>query len=32
VAQQLMDLGFLRVNPVLGGFTAWRNAGYPVEP
>jgi len=27
-----MENGFTRVNPILGGFRAWVEAGYPVEP
>lgn len=29
-ASTLLDLGFLRVGDVMGGFEAWRNAGLPV--
>jgi rhodanese-related sulfurtransferase len=32
VAQYLLDNGFTKVTPILGGFNAWKDAGYPVEP
>ncbi len=32
VALQLRRAGIRRVRPLSGGFEAWRNAGYPVEP
>jgi rhodanese-related sulfurtransferase len=28
----LLEKGFVNAHPILGGFTAWVNAGYPVEP
>jgi len=28
----LLENGFGKVNPILGGFETWLNAGYPVEP
>ncbi|OGO27833.1 MAG: hypothetical protein A2Z16_02075 [Chloroflexi bacterium RBG_16_54_18] len=31
-ASILIDNGFKKAIPILGGFEAWRNAGYPVEP
>jgi len=31
VARRLMDLGYTRVRPLLGGFDAWLAAGYQVE-
>jgi rhodanese-related sulfurtransferase len=27
----LLENGFPHVNPILGGFNAWKAAGYPVE-
>jgi len=27
----LIDQGFSKVTPILGGFKAWVEAGYPVE-
>jgi rhodanese-related sulfurtransferase len=27
----LIENGFTHVNPILGGFNAWVEAGYPVE-
>jgi rhodanese-related sulfurtransferase len=27
----LLENGFTRVTPILGGFDAWVEAGYPVE-
>jgi rhodanese-related sulfurtransferase len=32
VAQELMERGFKNVHPLYGGFEAWRQAGYSVEP
>ncbi|MGH9470008.1 MAG: rhodanese-like domain-containing protein [Terriglobia bacterium] len=32
VAEKLMRHGFLNAQPLIGGFEAWRRAGYPVEP
>jgi rhodanese-related sulfurtransferase len=32
VAQQLLDAGWTDARALLGGFDAWRQAGYPVEP
>jgi len=32
VAQELADRGFTDVHPLVGGFDAWLDAGYPVEP
>lgn len=32
VARELTRRGFLNAHPLLGGITAWRDAGYPVEP
>ncbi len=32
MAQQLLDYGFKNVHPLYGGFDAWVEAGYPVEP
>jgi 3-mercaptopyruvate sulfurtransferase SseA len=33
VAQQLQQLGILRVRPLQGGFRAWKELGYPLaEP
>jgi rhodanese-related sulfurtransferase len=31
VAKLLIDAGFLRVRPLLGGLDAWIAAGHPVE-
>jgi rhodanese-related sulfurtransferase len=31
-AASLVDLGFARAGDVVGGFTAWREAGLPVAP
>jgi rhodanese-related sulfurtransferase len=31
VARMLIDKGFKPVRPLLGGFEAWIEAGYPVE-
>jgi len=31
-AKILLDHGFTNVTPILGGFRAWIDAGYPVEP
>ena len=31
-AQILLDHGFKNVYPLKGGFGAWLNAGYPLEP
>jgi len=28
----MVDNGFEKVTPLLGGFAAWQRAGYPVEP
>jgi rhodanese-related sulfurtransferase len=28
----LIDRGWSEAYPLLGGFEAWRRAGYPVEP
>ena len=28
----LLQNGYTRVNPILGGFKAWLDAGYPIEP
>mgnify|MGYP001256783793 CR=1 FL=1 len=30
-ARILLDYGFKKVTPILGGFRAWQNADYPVE-
>ena len=30
-ARILLDNGFTKVTPILGGFRAWQEAGYPVE-
>jgi rhodanese-related sulfurtransferase len=27
-----MNNGYSKVNPILGGFAAWIEAGYPTEP
>jgi rhodanese-related sulfurtransferase len=32
VAQELMNSGFDKVYVLKGGFDAWKEAGYPVEP
>jgi rhodanese-related sulfurtransferase len=32
VALKLMENGWKNVHPLYGGFDAWRQAGYPVEP
>jgi rhodanese-related sulfurtransferase len=32
VAQKLTEKGWKNVHPLYGGFDAWRQAGYPVEP
>jgi rhodanese-related sulfurtransferase len=32
VALQLREQGFTEAYALLGGFDAWRSAGYPVEP
>lgn len=32
MALQLKRRGIERVRPLAGGFEAWRQAGYPVEP
>jgi rhodanese-related sulfurtransferase len=32
VAQELLNQGFKNVHPLHGGFDAWIEAGYPVEP
>lgn len=32
VAARLMRHGFLNAQPLIGGFKAWLQAGYPVEP
>jgi 3-mercaptopyruvate sulfurtransferase SseA len=32
VAQTLLDAGWTDVRPLKGGFDAWRQAGYPLEP
>jgi rhodanese-related sulfurtransferase len=31
-ARLLLDHGFKKVTAILGGFTTWEDAGYPVEP
>ena len=31
MAQMLLDKGWTDVRPLLGGFDAWRQAGYPLE-
>jgi rhodanese-related sulfurtransferase len=31
-ARILLDAGFENVNPILGGFRLWLEAGYSVEP
>jgi rhodanese-related sulfurtransferase len=28
----LLQNGFAKVTPILGGLDAWANAGFPVEP
>jgi rhodanese-related sulfurtransferase len=32
LALKLMENGWKNVHPLYGGFDAWRQAGYPVEP
>jgi len=32
VAQELLERGFKNVHPLYGGFAAWQQSGYPVEP
>jgi len=32
LAQRLLDHGFKNVHPLYGGFDAWQEAGYPIEP
>jgi len=32
VALVMLQNGIQRANPILGGFEAWIEAGYPVEP
>jgi rhodanese-related sulfurtransferase len=32
IAKMLLDSGFKRVRPLLGGLDAWIAAGHPVEP
>ncbi|MGE5173007.1 MAG: rhodanese-like domain-containing protein [Betaproteobacteria bacterium] len=32
MAIRLRQRGITRVRPLAGGFHAWRNHGYPVEP
>jgi rhodanese-related sulfurtransferase len=32
VALQLKKLGITRVRPLDGGYNAWRELGYPLEP
>jgi rhodanese-related sulfurtransferase len=32
VARLLIDKGFTVVRPLAGGFDAWVDAGFPVEP
>jgi rhodanese-related sulfurtransferase len=32
VALQLKKLGITRVRPLEGGYHAWREMGYPIEP
>jgi len=32
VALKLMEAGWKNVHPLYGGFDAWVQAGYPVEP
>jgi len=32
VARILGENGWTEAHPLLGGFDAWRQAGYPVEP
>jgi rhodanese-related sulfurtransferase len=32
VAEELQSLGFDDVHPLYGGFDAWRDAGYSLEP
>jgi 3-mercaptopyruvate sulfurtransferase SseA len=31
VAQTLLQRGWTNVHPLIGGFDAWQNAGYPLE-
>lgn len=31
MAQTLLDAGWADVRPLLGGFDAWRAAGYPLQ-
>ena len=31
MARTLRDHGWMNVRPLLGGFEAWRKAGYPTE-
>lgn len=31
-AARLLDLGYERATDVIGGFTAWRDAGLPIDP
>jgi rhodanese-related sulfurtransferase len=32
VASILLENGFSKVTPILGGIAAWKEAGYPIEP
>ncbi|MGE0821208.1 MAG: rhodanese-like domain-containing protein [Candidatus Binatia bacterium] len=32
MAQTLIDYGFDNVYPLTGGFEAWKDANYPLEP
>jgi len=32
VARDLKNKGFTNVYPLAGGFDAWQQAGYPLEP
>jgi rhodanese-related sulfurtransferase len=32
MALKLLEKGWKNVHPLYGGFDAWRQAGYPVEP
>ncbi len=32
MARVLLDHGWTDVRPLLGGFEAWQQAGYPTEP
>jgi rhodanese-related sulfurtransferase len=32
LAQKLQDLGYKKVWALQGGFDAWRDAGFPLEP